>query len=212
MSALRVLLLAERARLLPGRADEFVAVVTLGFTGIRWGVLVGLEMTCVRKQAVRVEWQLYELDPQRAPQPVLADLWPGIRCGGEAARADACWLPIAPGLTPHGSVQALYPHVTDGMIRELLVGLTRLWEEALAQRRLLSPRSPVAVLDRLLTGGSGNENRAPSRWGETRSDLLVYLVGDTGIEPVTSSVSTIGQHASDLRLCDDLHGRQCGRF
>jgi integrase len=323
-TALGVLLIAERAALLSGRDDEFVAVVTQGFTGIRWGELVGLETRYVRKQAVRVEWQLYELDngrfercppkdgsrrtvavpdfldgllsehvkgtgstpcpchgfryvfrghratkraeqpvgprladvaqragvavgtasaalsgrgavaeaararvltaahelgyvlgrpagvlaphwrrngfatwlfqpaatgsyPQKAPRPaqpvpVLADPWPGIpvRGRGAASRADACWVPIAAGLTPHGlrhtyktlmielrtparlmdaqmghadgSVQALYAHVTDGMIRDLLDGLTRTWEGALAQRRQLSARSPVAVLDRLLTG------------------------------------------------------------
>ena len=42
----------------PGRA----AVVTLGFTGLRWGELVGLETAYVRLASVRVEWQLYELD------------------------------------------------------------------------------------------------------------------------------------------------------
>jgi excisionase family DNA binding protein len=41
-SALGVLLIAERAALLSGRDDEFVAIVTTGFTGIRWGELVGL--------------------------------------------------------------------------------------------------------------------------------------------------------------------------
>jgi integrase len=126
--------------------------------------------------------------PQKAPRPpqpvpVLAEPWPGIpvRGRGAAARADACWVPVAAGLTPHGlrhtyktlmtelrtppqlmdaqmghadgSVQARYSHVTDGMTLDLLDGLTRKWEEALAQRRQLSARSPVAVLDRLLTGG-----------------------------------------------------------
>ena len=104
-----------------------------------------------------------------------------MRGHGAAVRTDVCWVPIAAGLTPHGlrhtyktlmielrtpaglmdaqmghadgSVQALYSHVTDGMIRDLLDGLTGLWEQALVQRRLLSPRSPVAVLDRLLIGG-----------------------------------------------------------
>jgi hypothetical protein len=37
--------------------------------------------------------------------------------------------------------------------RRLLDGLTELWEAALAERRALAPRSPVAVLDRLLTPG-----------------------------------------------------------
>ncbi|GAB2803568.1 hypothetical protein GCM10027091_39530 [Streptomyces daliensis] len=48
------------------------------------------------------------------------------------------------------SMSARYSHVTDAMRRDLMQGLTRLWEEALAQRRALSPGSPVAGLDRLL--------------------------------------------------------------
>jgi hypothetical protein len=55
-------LLAERAALLSGRDDEFTTVVTLGFTGLRWGELVGPGDRYVRPDAVRVEWQLYELD------------------------------------------------------------------------------------------------------------------------------------------------------
>ena len=49
-----------------------------------------------------------------------------------------------------GSVQARYSHVTAGMRRQLLGGLTELREAALDARRALAPRSPVAVLDRLL--------------------------------------------------------------
>jgi integrase len=37
-------------------------VVTKGFTGIRWGELVGLEPRYIRPGGIRVEWQLYELD------------------------------------------------------------------------------------------------------------------------------------------------------
>lgn len=61
-TALGLLLLAERAALLSGRDDEFVAVVLMGFTGLRWGELVGLEPGFVRPSSVRVEWQLYELE------------------------------------------------------------------------------------------------------------------------------------------------------
>jgi site-specific recombinase XerC len=60
--ALGVLLIAERAALLSGRDDEFVAVVLMGYTGMRWGDVVGLETQYVRPSGVRVEWQLYELD------------------------------------------------------------------------------------------------------------------------------------------------------
>jgi integrase len=36
--------------------------------------------------------------------PVVAEPWPGIPARGRGAskRAEACWVPIAPGLTPHG--------------------------------------------------------------------------------------------------------------
>jgi integrase len=36
--------------------------------------------------------------------PVQADPWPGVpvRRRNALERADACWVPIAPGLTPHG--------------------------------------------------------------------------------------------------------------
>jgi integrase len=320
-TALGILLIAERAALLSGRDDEFVAVVTKGFTGMRWGELVGLEPEYVRGTGIRVEWQLYELDsgefhrcppkddsrrlvlapswlldlerdqvsraqpkpcpchglryvysghrapngatgpgakvadvarqagvgtgtvsavlndrssvsePTRAkvreaiaslgyvpgaavgavaphwrrngfatwvfqpaatgrypkkgpagarPVPILAGPWPGMPVRGRhaAGRANACWGPIAPGLTPHGlrhtyktlmielgtpatlmdaqmghtdgSVQGLYAHVTPEMVRRLLDGLTDLWGAALSQRRQLDRGSPVAVLDRLL--------------------------------------------------------------
>jgi hypothetical protein len=50
-----------------------------------------------------------------------------------------------------GSVQARYSHVTPAMRMRLLEGLTELWEAAMDERRALASRSPVAVLDRLLT-------------------------------------------------------------
>jgi hypothetical protein len=43
-----------------------------------------------------------------------------------------------------------YTHITAGMRRALLEGLTGLWESALDERRAMAARSPVAVLDRLL--------------------------------------------------------------
>jgi integrase len=112
--------------------------------------------------------------------PILADPWPGVPARGRnaAGRADACWVPLAPRLTPHGlrhthktlmeelgtpgklmdarmghedgSVQARYSHITATMRRLLLDGLTDLWHAALDARLALSSRSPVAVLDRLL--------------------------------------------------------------
>jgi Bacterial regulatory proteins, lacI family len=123
--------------------------------------------------------------PRKAPHatrpvPLLGEPWPGIPVRGRnaAGRADACWLPVAPGLTAHGlrhtyktlmlelgtpaplmdeqmghedgSVQARYSHITPDMVQRLLDGLTGMWNAALDVRRQMSPGSPVAVLDRLL--------------------------------------------------------------
>jgi len=123
--------------------------------------------------------------PRRAPKeahpvPVLADPGPGVPARGRNASymAEACWLPIAPGLTPHGlrhthktlmeelgtapklmderlghedgSVQARYSPVTLGMRRQLMAGLTQLWETSLDARAAISPHSPVPGLDELL--------------------------------------------------------------
>lgn len=49
-----------------------------------------------------------------------------------------------------GSVSARYAHATTEMRADLLRGLTERWEAALVARRTMCPRSPVAVLDKLL--------------------------------------------------------------
>lgn len=323
-SPLGILLIAERLAVLTGRDDEFVAGVLKGYTGMRWGEIVGLETEFVRPNSgsVRVEWQLAELDsgelercppkddsyrtldipewlatlladhiartrpqpcachsqtyvfssygtvrrwgrgggptvkdvaklagvstgtvsnvvhrPQAVaeetrlrvmeamdnlgygrgrtpeetaahwrrkgfgsrlfhpaatgmyeqvgerpvrPVPIMAEPWPGTLTQGRGAseRATACWVPIAPGLTPHGlrhshrtqmedlrtekvlmdermghidgSVSARYAHVTDDMRQRLMEGLTRDWEAALDTRLAMSPHSSVRVLDALL--------------------------------------------------------------
>ncbi len=59
---LGLFLIAERAALLSGRDDEFVAVILKGYTGMRWGEIVGLETEFARPGAIRVEHQLDELD------------------------------------------------------------------------------------------------------------------------------------------------------
>lgn len=59
------LLIAERASLLSGRDDEFVAQIHKTYTGMRWGELVGLETEFARASvsgSFRIEWQLYELE------------------------------------------------------------------------------------------------------------------------------------------------------
>ena len=331
---LGLLLLAERAALLSGRDDEFVAVILKGYTGMRWAEIVGLEAAFARPGAIRVEWQLYELDggemircppkddsyrtidapdwlsalvadhiartkptscrchgktylfrghgsartgghqgaklvdvarragvsagtvshvlnhpervteatkarvqlaisdlgfvrggtttehtvhwrrgsfsswlftpatsgryPKKAPQearpvPLLGEPWPGIPVRGRNSqgRADACWAPIAPGLSPHGlrhshrthmeelgipkvlmdermghidgSVSARYSHVTRPMRDQLLDGLTSSWRDALLVRRAMHPSSPVAVLDQLLRAGGSDEAQPQER-------------------------------------------------
>ncbi|WP_067171103.1 tyrosine-type recombinase/integrase [Microtetraspora niveoalba] len=88
------------------------------------------------------------------------------------------WLPIRPGLTPHGfrhghqtwmddagikkalkvermghedtSMSGRYGHVTEGMREQLRDVLQALWENALAERFRLWPTSPVPILDAAL--------------------------------------------------------------
>ncbi|WP_086777053.1 LacI family DNA-binding transcriptional regulator [Streptomyces griseus] len=63
-SMLGTLLIAERASLLTGRDDEFVAHIDKSYTGKRWGEVVGMETKFARPESRthRIEWQLYELD------------------------------------------------------------------------------------------------------------------------------------------------------
>ncbi|MGW1813324.1 LacI family DNA-binding transcriptional regulator [Streptomyces sp. NPDC002125] len=119
-------------------------------------------------------------EPARPVRVVAGDQWPGtvVRGRWSATQADACWTPVAAGLTNHGlrhchatwledlgtpsilidermghldgSVSARYKHTTQGMRDRMLAGLSQLWLESLAARAAMSPRSPVAVLDRLL--------------------------------------------------------------
>lgn len=123
--------------------------------------------------------------PKRAPQPrrpvpIFPEPWPGrpVRGWDNQARAEACWLPVAAGLTPHGlrhshkslmaelrtpevlsherlghqlgGVGGRYSHVTPMMREELLGQLTERWNQALDARAAITPHSPVAVLEALL--------------------------------------------------------------
>ncbi len=116
----------------------------------------------------------------RRPVPVTGDPWPGapVRGRNSQGRAEACWVPISPDLTPHllrhshrtlmdelrtpeklklerlghemGGVEGRYSHATPKMRAELMDDLTEEWVEALDARLAMSPGSPVAVLDALL--------------------------------------------------------------
>ena len=91
----------------------------------------------------------------------------------------ANWLPLRPGLTPHGlrhghqtwlddlgvryvlqsermghevpGMRGVYSHITPRMRAELRGGLEDLWEASLCERAMLSEHSAVTVLDRILT-------------------------------------------------------------
>jgi integrase len=58
---LQVLLVAERAALLTGRDEDFTLIVTMAWTGMRWGEAIGLETGLVRPGHLCVEWQLREV-------------------------------------------------------------------------------------------------------------------------------------------------------
>lgn len=57
---LEAFLAAERCAALSGRPDEFVHMITLAYTGMRWAESIGLERRFFRLSNIRVEQQLYE--------------------------------------------------------------------------------------------------------------------------------------------------------
>ncbi|MFJ9889847.1 LacI family DNA-binding transcriptional regulator [Streptomyces sp. NPDC091287] len=126
-------------------------------------------------------------EPARPVCVVAGDTWPGTVVKGRysAGQSTACWAPVAKGLTQHGlrhlhgamledigtppvlanermghvdgSTPGRYKHVLPEMRVRLLADLNRLWVESLAARAAMSPRSPVAVLDRLLQEHSAEQ-------------------------------------------------------
>jgi hypothetical protein len=89
----------------------------------------------------------------------------------------ACWLPIRPGLTPHGlrhsrktwmedgipeilaeqrlghqvaDMRGLYAHASDRMRDDLKQALQARWQESLNDRADINGHSPVPLLDELL--------------------------------------------------------------
>ncbi len=99
-------------------------------------------------------------------------------------------------------MRGIYGHVSPAMRAGLKAGLQERWDASLRDRTRLCPRSAVPVLDALLTvHGLAWPRSAPSwppksdisrgaRAGGVSPGPLIWrnLVGDTGIEPVTSSV------------------------
>lgn len=67
----------------------------------------------------------------------------------------AAWCPLCSWRTMRtsardGSVSARYAHVTPGIRKRLMLGLTEQWETALDARLAMNPTSPVRVLSDLL--------------------------------------------------------------
>ena len=53
--------MAKRAALLAGRDGEFTMLVTIGYTGMRWGETIGLEHDLLLPALINAEWQLREI-------------------------------------------------------------------------------------------------------------------------------------------------------
>ncbi|MGH3154969.1 MAG: hypothetical protein ACRDNF_00115 [Streptosporangiaceae bacterium] len=70
-SPLEVLLVAERAALLSGSDEDFVFLIALAYTGLRWAEAIGLEQDDLLLSLINVEWQLHEINDtfHRPPTP-----------------------------------------------------------------------------------------------------------------------------------------------
>lgn len=61
-SPLEALLIAERAAALSGSDTDFIVILTMAYTGMRWSEIIGLPPSCIRGDVVDVHWKLYELN------------------------------------------------------------------------------------------------------------------------------------------------------
>jgi hypothetical protein len=167
----------------------------------------------------------YEASPGRPARLVITDqtTWPGIPIPAWPAAASratspageylpqrghgiavvpedaplACWLPIRPGLTPHGlrhsrktwmaedgipeilaeqrlghqvpGMRGIYAHASDRMRKDLTQILQARWQESLNTRAAINEHSPVPLLDQLLAPLRGREAQ-PSRAPGTKTD------------------------------------------
>ena len=58
---MQALLIAERCAALSGHDTDFVMLITIAWTGIRWGEAVGLPSESARGSTLGIEWKLYEM-------------------------------------------------------------------------------------------------------------------------------------------------------
>jgi hypothetical protein len=138
-----VLLVAERAALLAGRDDEFTTLVTIGYTGMRWGETIGLERYLLLSALINVEWQLREVsgrfhrlppkddslpqherraaDPGRHPAPLtalLAARQASTHGSSAPAPPSRCLCHGGPRpLSPPAAATGPQPHATSPMLR-----------------------------------------------------------------------------------------------
>jgi integrase len=59
---LQALLVAERCAALSGSDTDFVMVITIAYTGMRWSEAIGLGPDCVQDDLIDINWKLYELN------------------------------------------------------------------------------------------------------------------------------------------------------
>ncbi len=59
---LQALLVAERCSALSGRSTDFVMIITIAYTGMRWSEAIGLPVDCVHDEMLNIDWKLYELN------------------------------------------------------------------------------------------------------------------------------------------------------
>jgi hypothetical protein len=134
--------------------------------------------------------------PRRLDGRVISHMAGADRCegSGQPPASDltlASWLPVLPGLTPHGlrhghqtwmdedriadilksermghevpGMRGVYSHVSDAMRAELKAALQERWAASLRERARLAPHSIVPVLDALLAEQGGSHNKIGSQ-------------------------------------------------
>jgi hypothetical protein len=52
---------SERAAPVTGSDEDFVFLITLACTGMRWAEAIGMEQDCLLLSLINVEWQLHEI-------------------------------------------------------------------------------------------------------------------------------------------------------
>ena len=99
---LQALLIAERCAALSGCDTDFIMIITVAYTGMRWSEIIGLTPECVKGSEIDIAWKLYELNGRfyrgrpkdgsirtaDAP-PFLAEMLTGYLAGG-APRTCTC--------------------------------------------------------------------------------------------------------------------------